>query len=42
MAYCIYNELKKRGMLKKYVVTQTLEQILSKIAVTNVGDGWLL
>ena len=42
MAYRVYNELKKRGMLKKYAVTQTLEQILSKVMVTNVGDGWLL
>ena len=42
MAYRVYNELKKRGMLKKYAVTQTLEQILSKVMVTNVGDGWIL
>ena len=42
MAYRVYNELKKRGMLKKYAVTQTLEQILSKVMVTNVGDGWTL
>lgn len=42
MAYRVYNELKKRGMLKKYAVTQTLEQILAKIMVTNVGDGWTL
>lgn len=42
MAYRVYNRLKKQGMLKKYAVTQTLEQVLSKIMVTNVGDGWTL
>ena len=42
MAYRVYNRLKKQGMLKKYAVTQTLEQILSKVMVTNVGDGWTL
>ena len=42
MAYRVYNRLMKQGMLKKYAVTQTLEQILSKIMVTNVGDGWTL